>query len=106
MKKSEIKARIDTLRREIEEHNYRYYVLNQPVISDFEYDVLLNELDNLEKKFPEFMPRTSKHLGSLMSWLNLVTGGKTMILHMASFSITILNEACGTVYSAQHRFCP
>ena len=66
MKKSEIKARIDTLRREIEEHNYRYYVLNQPVISDFEYDVLLNELDNLEKKFPEFISENSptRRIGS------------------------------------------
>jgi DNA ligase (NAD+) len=55
MNQSEAKAKIDSLRREIEEHNNRYYVLNQPLISDFEYDILLNELDNLEKKFPEFI---------------------------------------------------
>lgn len=55
MKKSEAKARIEKLRREIEEHNHRYYVLNQPLISDFEYDILLNELNTLEKKFPEFI---------------------------------------------------
>ena len=54
MKQSEAKARIDVLRAEIEEHNNKYYVLNQPVISDFEFDILLNELDTLEKKFPEF----------------------------------------------------
>jgi DNA ligase (NAD+) len=54
MKQSEVKARIDVLRVQIEEHNNRYYVLNQPVISDFDYDILLNELDTLEKKFPEF----------------------------------------------------
>ncbi len=54
MKQSEAKARIDVLRAEIEEHNNRYYVLNEPSISDFEYDILLNELDTLEKKFPEF----------------------------------------------------
>jgi DNA ligase (NAD+) len=59
MNQSEAKARIDTLRREIEEHNNRYYVLNQPVISDFEYDILLNELDTLEKKFPEFISKNS-----------------------------------------------
>jgi DNA ligase (NAD+) len=59
MKQSEAKARIDTLRREIEEHNNRYYVLNQPLISDFEYDILLNELDTLEKKFPEFISEIS-----------------------------------------------
>jgi DNA ligase (NAD+) len=55
MKQSEAKTRIDILRKEIEEHNNRYYVSNQPSISDFEYDLLLNELETLEKKFPEFI---------------------------------------------------
>ncbi|MCX6320934.1 MAG: NAD-dependent DNA ligase LigA [Bacteroidia bacterium] len=55
MKQSEAKEHIEKLRKEIEEHNHRYYVLNQPLISDFEYDILLNELDTLEKKFPEFI---------------------------------------------------
>jgi DNA ligase (NAD+) len=59
MKKSEAKSRIDFLRKEIEEHNNRYYKLNQPSISDFEYDLLLNELDTLEKKFPEFLTSDS-----------------------------------------------
>jgi len=59
MKKSEAKVRIEILRKEIEEHNNRYYVLNQPVISDFEFDLLLNELETLEKKFPEFIDPTS-----------------------------------------------
>ena len=47
------------MRKEIEEHNNRYYKLNQPSISDFEYDLLLNELDTLEKKFPEFLSSDS-----------------------------------------------
>ncbi|MGC1392344.1 MAG: NAD-dependent DNA ligase LigA [Bacteroidales bacterium] len=66
MKKSEAKERINTLRNEIEEHNNRYYVINQPSISDFEYDILLNELENLEKKFPEFISPDSptRHVGS------------------------------------------
>ncbi|MCE5347427.1 MAG: NAD-dependent DNA ligase LigA [Bacteroidales bacterium] len=55
MKRSEAKAHIEKLRLEIEEHNHRYYVLNEPAISDFEYDILLNELETLEKKFPEFI---------------------------------------------------
>ncbi|MBP1666920.1 MAG: ligase [Bacteroidetes bacterium] len=55
MKQSEAKIRIDKLRQEIEEHNHNYYVLNNPVISDFEYDLLLNELETLEKKFPELV---------------------------------------------------
>ncbi len=59
MKQSEAKERIDTLRKEITEHNNRYYIMNQPTISDFEFDILLNELDTLEKKFPQFMSGSS-----------------------------------------------
>lgn len=59
MKQAEARERIEKLRREIEEHNRRYYVLNQPVISDFEFDLLLNELEALEKNFPEFMDEGS-----------------------------------------------
>jgi DNA ligase (NAD+) len=59
MRKEEAKERIENLRKEIENHNHRYYVLNQPVISDFEFDILLNELDTLEKKFPEFASEDS-----------------------------------------------
>ncbi|MBK8883680.1 MAG: NAD-dependent DNA ligase LigA [Bacteroidales bacterium] len=59
MKQSEAKERIEKLRTEIEEHNNRYYVLNQPSITDFEYDILLNELDALERKFPELISDSS-----------------------------------------------
>lgn len=59
MKQSEAKERIEKLRLEIEVHNNKYYVLNQPDISDFEYDILLSELDALEKKFPEFISEDS-----------------------------------------------
>lgn len=59
MKESEARVRIEKLRREIEEHNQRYYVLNDPVISDFEYDLLLNELETLEKKFPSLITEES-----------------------------------------------
>jgi DNA ligase (NAD+) len=59
MKGSEAKTRIEKLKKEIEEQNHNYYVLNNPVISDFEYDLLLNELDTLEKKFPEYASEDS-----------------------------------------------
>ena len=52
--KSAAKERIDQLRKEINGHNYNYYVLNSPVISDFEFDLMLQELASLEKMFPEF----------------------------------------------------
>jgi DNA ligase (NAD+) len=59
MKLIEAKERVEKLRLEIEGHNHKYYVLNQPSISDFEYDILLNELDTLEKKFPELITDSS-----------------------------------------------
>jgi DNA ligase (NAD+) len=59
MKLSEAKERIDKLRREINEHNKRYYIENAPVISDFDYDLLLNELITLEKEFPELITEDS-----------------------------------------------
>ena len=55
MKLAEAKKRIEELRKTIDEHNHRYYVLNQPTISDFEFDLLLNELQTLERKFPELI---------------------------------------------------
>jgi DNA ligase (NAD+) len=50
-----IKDRIDALVAELNEHNYRYYVLAQPSISDFEFDQKLEELTDLEKVHPEFI---------------------------------------------------
>jgi DNA ligase (NAD+) len=50
----EIRNRIKELTESLNEHNYRYYVLSKPVISDYEFDMLLEELSNLEKKYPEF----------------------------------------------------
>jgi DNA ligase (NAD+) len=50
----EPKLYIENLRKHIEEHNYKYYVLDNPTISDFEFDMLLVELINLEKRHPEF----------------------------------------------------
>jgi len=50
----EIKKEIEFLRREIERHNYLYYVKNQPEISDEEYDALMDRLRELEEKYPQF----------------------------------------------------
>jgi DNA ligase (NAD+) len=48
-----IKKEIEQLKKKIRYHNYRYYVLNQPEISDFEFDSLLNKLKDIEEKYPE-----------------------------------------------------
>jgi DNA ligase (NAD+) len=47
------RKKIQELTISLHEHNHRYYVLNQPVISDFEFDQLLKELEQLEAQFPE-----------------------------------------------------
>lgn len=47
------KQRIEQLRQELHDHNYRYYVLNQPQISDQEFDFMMHELQDLEARHPE-----------------------------------------------------
>lgn len=54
MEREEAYRRITDLRQELEEHNYKYYVLHEPEISDYDFDVMLRELERLEKEFPEF----------------------------------------------------
>lgn len=45
---------IDSLRRELHQHNHNYYVLNSPTISDFEFDAKMRQLQDLESRYPEF----------------------------------------------------
>jgi DNA ligase (NAD+) len=52
MNLAEARRRAEELKKTITDHNHRYYILNQPVISDFEFDLLLTELQTIEKKFP------------------------------------------------------
>ena len=54
MTKEEAKKRIEELTKEINKHNYHYYVLSNPLISDFEFDKLMEELILIERKFPEY----------------------------------------------------
>ncbi len=54
-----INERIDFLRKELAEHNHSYYVLDTSIISDFEFDKLLQELVKLEDENPEFFDSTS-----------------------------------------------
>ena len=50
-----IADRIEDLRNQIREHEYRYYVLDQPTISDYEFDQLMRELQKLEQEHPELV---------------------------------------------------
>ncbi|MDP4187840.1 MAG: NAD-dependent DNA ligase LigA [Bacteroidota bacterium] len=59
MTTDEARQRIDTLREQINRLNTNYYVLSQPIVSDYEYDVLMNELIKLEKDYPQFKDENS-----------------------------------------------
>ncbi|MBI4931900.1 MAG: NAD-dependent DNA ligase LigA [Bacteroidetes bacterium] len=55
MIKDQAKKKIEQLSKELEEHNYKYYVLAKPSISDYDFDMKLEELVKLEKEFPELL---------------------------------------------------
>lgn len=59
MDKKQAKGRIESLRQQVEYHAKKYYDDDKPEISDFEYDMLMVELRNLEKEFPEFQSQNS-----------------------------------------------
>ena len=49
-----MKEKIESLRKELEQHNYNYYVLNHPVISDIDFDLMMKQLQELESQYPEY----------------------------------------------------
>ncbi|MFV8341915.1 NAD-dependent DNA ligase LigA [Flavobacterium sp. XS2P39] len=55
----DIQNTIQTLREELNQHNYNYYVLDKPVISDYEFDLKLKQLQDLEDKYPEYFDENS-----------------------------------------------
>ena len=59
MTKEEARQRIATLSEALEQHNYNYYILAQPTISDYEFDMMLEELARLEHEFPEYLSPSS-----------------------------------------------
>jgi DNA ligase (NAD+) len=55
----DIQNTIQKLREELNQHNYNYYVLDKPTISDFEFDLKLKQLQDLENKYPEYFDENS-----------------------------------------------
>jgi DNA ligase (NAD+) len=55
----DIQNTIQKLREELNQHNYNYYVLDKPIISDFEFDMKLKQLQELEDKYPEYFDENS-----------------------------------------------
>ena len=54
-----VKEQIESLRKELHKHNYNYYVLDNPTISDYEFDLKLKDLKKLEDLHPEFYDSNS-----------------------------------------------
>ncbi|NLX80466.1 MAG: NAD-dependent DNA ligase LigA [Proteiniphilum sp.] len=59
MNQDNIRQEIESLRHQLHEHNYSYYVKNKPTISDIEFDKLLSQLIDLETKYPEYYDSNS-----------------------------------------------
>lgn len=75
MTPEEAKAKIDQLTKELNDHNYRYYLLAEPSISDYDFDMLLKELEALEKEYPQYQHPNSPTLrvgGAVNSTFNTV----------------------------------
>jgi len=71
----DIQAKIAQLTAELNEYNYQYYVLANPVISDYEFDIKLKELERLEKEYPQYRDPNSPTLkvgGDITSKFNTV----------------------------------
>lgn len=59
MTASEVKEKIQQLTQEINQHNYNYYVLSNPTVSDYDFDMMLEQLIKLEQEYPEFADENS-----------------------------------------------
>ncbi|MDP7120805.1 MAG: NAD-dependent DNA ligase LigA, partial [Candidatus Marinimicrobia bacterium] len=55
----DVRKKVETLRKQLDHHNYRYYVLDDPEVADREYDTLLRELQKLEQDHPELVTHDS-----------------------------------------------
>jgi len=95
MEKEAAFKRIMELRKELDEHNYRYYVLSQPDISDYEFDKLMEELIMLEKAFPGFSDPSSPSQrvgGQVTKEFAAVTHKYPMLSLSNSYSAQEVNE--------------
>ncbi len=95
MTAEEAKARIDHLKSEINGHNHKYYVLNEPAISDYEFDMMLRELEDLEREYPQFQDELSptRRVGSdLTKGFDHVRHERPMMSLSNSYSIQEVDE--------------
>ncbi len=77
-----VKEKIKKLSQKIEQHNYEYYTLDNPTITDYEYDMLMEELIALEEKFPEYKLKispTTRVGGEILDGFTKVMHKKSML---------------------------
>src|SRR3989338_3812678 len=94
-KNEEIKKKIEKLRDDISHHDYQYYVLNQPEISDKEYDDLMRRLKDLETSHPEFITAdspTKRVSGQVLKEFKTVKHRLKMLSLDNTYSIDELRE--------------
>ncbi len=86
MENDNSQTRLLELHRILRNHNYKYYVLNEPVVSDFEFDQLLNELRAIEEAHPEWITPDSptQRVGSTISKKFVKVAHPTQILSLAN----------------------
>ncbi len=92
---SSIKEIIQNLRKELSEHNYNYYVLDEATISDYEFDVKLKELQALEAQHPEFYDANSPTLrvgGEVTKNFNTIVHNHRMYSLDNSYSLEDLKD--------------
>src|SRR5437660_12862933 len=115
--KSAVRAKIEKLRKTIREHEYRYYVLDDPKISDAEFDKLMNQLKALEAKYPDLVTPdspTQRVGGSPREGFQTVRHKRPMLSLDNAFSYDALREWDRRVregsgkekieYIAEHKF--
>ena len=110
-----VRERIEELRRQLELHNFKYYVENAPEISDFEFDAMMRELQDLERAHPEYADpnspsvrvgsdltaefRTVKHRYAMLS-----LGNTSSLDELHEFIGRIEREAGATDYVCELKF--
>lgn len=91
----EVKRKIEDLRDQIRRHDYLYYVLSDPKVSDKEYDELLKELKLLEEKYPQFKSEDSPTMrlsGGILKGFSAVKHGQKMLSLDNSYSFEELGD--------------
>lgn len=99
----EIKKRIEELTQRLNDANYRYYVLDDPQMPDFEYDWLLRELENLEREYPELASPnspTKRVGGQALSKFEKVTHSVPLMSLQDVFSLEELDDFLDKIQQA------